>query len=121
VAGRRIADPFAALAHVGSWHIADKLDARFHGRFGKKLTSVFVAEDLFTPPDRRFAASLHPLPKCGTAFCCVCARNAHEHWLFACFDRESSRVNVAARLRSLRAMFSTPYFIATTARRSPII
>jgi hypothetical protein len=50
VAGRRIADPFAALAHVGSWHIADKLDARFHGSFGEKLTSVSVAENLFVPP-----------------------------------------------------------------------
>jgi hypothetical protein len=54
------------------WHIADKLDVRFRGSFGKKLTSVSVADSLFAP-DWRFAASRHPLPKCGAVFCC-CAQ-----------------------------------------------
>jgi hypothetical protein len=71
------------------WQIADKLDVRFHGSFGKKLTSVSVAENLFAP-DWRFAASRHPLPKCGAVFCCVRAGIADKHWCFAHFVCESS-------------------------------
>jgi hypothetical protein len=102
------------------WHIADKLDVRFRGSFGKKLTSVCVADSLFAP-DWRFAASRHPLRKCGAVFCCVRARNAHEHWLFARLGANLCRVNVAVPLRSLLAMVSTPQFIETNARRIPII
>jgi hypothetical protein len=102
------------------WQIADKLDVRFHGSFGKKLTSVSVAENLFAP-DRRFAAWRHTLPKCGAAFCCVRAGNADEHWLFALFICESSRVNVAAPLRSPPPRFSTPRFSKTNSPRVPVI
>jgi hypothetical protein len=102
------------------WHIADKLDVRFHGTFGKKLTSVCVADSLFAP-DWRFAASRHPLRKCGAVFCCVRARNAHEHWLFARLGANLCRVNVAPSLRSSPASFSTARFIETNSRRVPII
>jgi len=62
--------PFNAARKRRDWHIADKLDVRFHGSFGKKQTSLSVADNLFAP-DWRFAASRHPLLKCGAVFCFV--------------------------------------------------
>jgi hypothetical protein len=86
-----------AIQKRRKWHIADKLDVRFPGSFGKKLTSVSVADNLFAP-DWRFAASRHPPPKCGVVFCCARARNAHEYWLFARLGANLCRVNVALLL-----------------------
>jgi hypothetical protein len=54
------------------WHIADKLDVRFHGTFGKKLTSVCVADSLFA----RIGGLLLRVTRCANVARCfaVCAQ-----------------------------------------------